>query len=160
MEKIRNQILFRKAPIRLGSAMAALFFLSACSMADYGRLISSPEVTSTFKAYRIEEGYEYYYYGWLGEPDALLGLKKGITIRSDLWQKVDLSQISVQVLIDRVGRNPTKRTGYHVLDPQGNRIGIYFAGGGNATIRMAGATEIDWITPQIRKRDRMGGSND
>ena len=147
-------------PIVFAMVLTALFVLHGCAAGNYGRVMSSPEVTASFKAYEVLEGYTYYYYGQVNEPDAVLGLPQGVTIESKLWKQFDMSQNTFQVLIDRVGRGSTSRNGYHVMDNEGNRIGIYFGTGGNATVQMAGPNQIAWITPQMRRMERRSGFDD
>ena len=146
--------------LRLALAIAALFTLLACSTANQGRLISSSEVYGKFVAYEVREGYTYFFRGQVNRPQALLGLKPGISIQSDLWQPIDFSNHSFQVMVDRTGIDSNRRIGYNLLDPEGNRIGIYFAPGGGATIRMASATEIAWITPVDQRIERRRGFDD
>ena len=122
-------------PIVFAMVLTALFVLHGCAAGNYGRVMSSPEITASFKAYEVLEGYTYYYYGQVNEPDAVLGLPQGVTIESKLWKQFDMSQNTFQVLID-------------------------FGTGGNATVQMAGPNQIAWITPQMRRMERRSGFDD
>ena len=137
-------------------ALAMIFVIPiiACSQ-DFGRLRSSPEVTLKFKQYQVDENLNYYFFGWQGEPTAIIGLQKDITLESDQWQRIDFSDISLQTLVDRIGgRSSVNRSGAIIVDPQGNQMGVWFAGGGTATIKMAGEKRIAYISPTVRVRER------
>jgi hypothetical protein len=127
-------------------------------MENYGRLMSSSEVTLAFKKYEVQDGYTYYFYGWAAEPDAIIGLRNDYTITSDLWEKIDFSKTSMRAMVERLGRNnSTGRTGSVIKDPAGNEIGFWFSTTGTATIKFSGEKQIAFITPQvIQKSNRLG----
>jgi hypothetical protein len=45
-----------------------LIGLSACSMSNYGKLKSNPEITRAFEAYKILPDHKYYYRGTYSRP--------------------------------------------------------------------------------------------
>ena len=55
---------------------ALLFTIGSCSMANYGKLKSEPEVTQAFEAYQILPGHKYYYWGTASRPVAIAGIKE------------------------------------------------------------------------------------
>ena len=115
---------------------------------NYGRLQSSPEVATEFKKYTVSDDYTYYYFGWAGAPDAVIGIRKGIRIESDLWKPVDFTKVSMQHLVDRVGNSDAvDRNGAYIVDPKGERIGIWFSGTpvSSVTVKMAGPDQIAYI---------------
>ena len=137
-----------------GLAIICVLTITACNQ-DFGRLRSSSEVTLKFKQYQVDENLNYYFFGWQGDPTAIIGLQKDITLESDQWQRIDFNEISLQTLVDRVGgRSSVNRNGAFIVDPQGNQIGVWFAGGGTATIKMAGEKRIAYISPSVRVRER------
>jgi hypothetical protein len=148
----KNQSYIKRSLITL--AMICVITIFACSQ-DFGRLRSSPEVTLKFKQYQVDESLNYYFFGWQGDPTAIIGLHKDITLESDQWQPIDFNEISLQTLVDRVGgRSSTNRSGAIIVDPQGNQIGVWFAGGGTATIKMAGEKRVAYISPTVRVKER------
>ena len=137
-----------------GLSIVCALTITACSQ-DFGRLRSSSEVTLKFKQYQVDENLNYYFFGWQGDPTAIIGLQKDITLESDLWQRIDFNEISLQTLVDRMGgRSSVNRSGAFIVDPQGNQLGVWFAGGGTATIKMAGEKRIAYISPSVRVRQR------
>jgi hypothetical protein len=132
--------------------VVTLSALLSCSQ-NFGRLMSSSEVTLKFKQYQVDDTFNYYLFGQQSNPTAIIGLNKDVTLESSLWQKIDFDAISLQTLVDRVSGS-TSRNGAFILDPQGNRIGVWFAGAGTATIKMAGEKRIAYISPSVRVKQR------
>jgi ATP-dependent exoDNAse (exonuclease V) alpha subunit len=134
--------------------MAALL-LAACAAGNYGVLRTNPEVERTFKARQALEGHTYYYYGWIGEPDAVIGIHEDYTLESNRWIRVDLEETPVGLLMDRMTRrDPTNFRGAVLKDPDGNRMGVWFSDSPGATIGMAGDKRIAYITPYPRRIER------
>ena len=142
------------APLAL--TLVTISILAAC-VADRGRLVTSPEIYRKFMSGEIREDYVYYFHGWRGQPDAVLGLKPGIKFESRQWTILENPETEVRPLIERFGRTSQNRFGYHVLDPEGNRIGVYFSEGGLVTIQMASETEIAWIKPTATSGENQRG---
>jgi len=132
--------------------VVTLSALLSCTQ-NFGRLMSSSEVSLKFKQYQIDETFNYYLFGQQSNPTAIIGLHKDYTLESNQWQKIDFDTISLQILVDRMGGS-TSRSGAFILDPQGNRIGVWFAGAGTATIKMAGEKRIAYISPTVRTKQR------
>ena len=145
--------LFYSRLFLIGFTAVFMSTMLACTQ-NYGRLISSSEVTAKFKRFEVDENLNYFLFGQQVNPTAIIGLNKDYTLESDLWQRLDFDTISLQSLVDRMaGGNSTNRSGSFILDPDGNRIGVWFAGGGGATIKMAGEKRIAYISPTVRVRD-------
>jgi hypothetical protein len=149
----------RKPPVLALVLVWAAVTLSGC-LQNYGRLQSSPDVTTDFKKYAVSDDYTYYYFGWAGAPDAIIGIRQGIRIESDRWKPVDFTKVSMQHLVDRVGnRDPVSRNGAYIVDPKGERIGIWFSGTptSSVTVKMAGPDRIAYIAfPTTSGRDVFG----
>ena len=130
--------------------------ISGCATSgNYGVLRSNPEVTREFKHSRPFENHRYYYFGWIGEPDAVIGIQNDYTLLSRLWKPVDLDRISLQVLKDRMlNRDPTNFNGAVLKDSAGNRMGVWFSDARGATIKMAGDKQIAFIRPHPRPIER------
>ena len=122
---------------------------------NYGVLRTDPEVNKEFKHNRAFENHRYYYYGWIGAPDAVIGIQNDYTLLSNLWKAVDLDRISLQVLKDRMlNRDPTNFDGAILKDGAGNRMGVWFSDASGATIKMAGDKQIEFIRPLPRPIER------
>jgi hypothetical protein len=132
----------------------AIFTIIGC-VSNYGSVRSDTGVRLTFVKHQVVDDHTYYYYGFAGEPDAIVGIRNDYTLESDLWKKIDFSKNSFQVMVDRVGsRNSSSRSGYSIYDPQKNRIGIMLSGGGGATVKMAGEKRIAFISVRSKAHKR------
>jgi len=138
--------------------IACLFAIQTAgclSTGNYGVLRTDPEVNKEFKHSRVFENHRYYYHGWIGEPDAVIGIQTDYTLLSRLWKAVDLERISLQVLKDRMlNRDPTNFDGAVLKDAAGNRMGVWFSDASGATIKMAGDKQIEFIRPLPRPIER------
>ena len=112
---------------------------------NFGHMMNSSDVELKFKEYQVDENLNYYIYGSQIKPTAIIGLNKEYTLESKLWHEIDFNEISLQALVDRV----RGRRGAFILDPEDNRIGVWF-GDGTATIKMAGEKRIAFISPSSR----------
>lgn len=135
--------------------VASLVLLGACASGNYGVLRTDPEAEKNFKARRALENHTYYYYGFAGRPEAVIGIRNDYTLESDLWYPVDLEQTPLGVLTDRMmRRDPTNFQGAVLKDPSGNPMGVWFSDSPGATIRMAGEKRIAYIRPYPRRIER------
>ena len=106
----------------------ALIALSGCSISNYGKLRSNPEVTRTFEAYQILPDHKYYYRGTFSRPIAIVGINKNFVLNSKLW----IDRVSLQGL-----GSTTQPWGFTILDKSGNDVGVWYS-----AIRAA-AVQID-----------------
>ena len=135
----------KKEMIRLLPAIflfsTLLFTIGSCSMSNYGKLKSEPEVTQAFEAYRILPGHKYYYWGTNSRPVAIAGIKENYELNSKLWLPIEPESKNFRTLIDRVSLQGTGSTtqpwGFNILDKSGNDVGVWYS-----AIRAA-AVEID-----------------
>ena len=69
--------------------LMGLIAFSGCSMSNYGKLKSTPEVTRAFEAYQILPGHKYYYRGTYSQPVVIVGINKNYELNSKLWVEID-----------------------------------------------------------------------
>ena len=115
--------------------------LSSCSISDYGRLKSNPEVTEAFEAFRKLPDHKYYYRGTSSRPLAIAGINRNYELSSKLWVEIDPDSPDFRTLIERVSLqgsgSTTQPWGFTILDKAGNEVGVWYS-----AIRAA-AVEID-----------------
>ncbi len=121
-----------------------LFFvfvaLGACTMANYGKLKSDPEVARQFQAYRVLPHHNYYYRGTFGQPVAIVGIDDKYRLQSKLWLKIDPASKDFRTLIEKVslqgGGGVIQPWGFAILDAAGNRVGVWYSAIRAATIEV------------------------
>jgi hypothetical protein len=120
---------------------ATLLAVSGCSLENYGKLKSEPEVTQAFEAYQILPEHKYYYWGTSSRPVAIAGINENYTLSSRLWLPIDPESEEFRTMIDRVSLqgsgSTTQPWGFSILDKSGNDVGVWYS-----AIRAA-AVEID-----------------
>jgi hypothetical protein len=111
--------------------MILLAALSACTMANYGKLDSNQEVTKTFETYQILPDHTYYYRGTFSRPFVIVGINNNYELISKLWVSVDPQSKDFRTLIDRVslqGSGSTVRPwGFTILDHSGSAVGVWYS---------------------------------
>jgi hypothetical protein len=115
-----------------------LFFsIFACTTANYGSLRSSSEITNMFDNHQVLSDHLYYFSGLQGVPNAIIGIHPNYSLRSRTWQQVDLSSSTLKKWVFRMKHvQLTKPRGAWILDPDGNRVGIWFSAQRQTSVRM------------------------
>jgi hypothetical protein len=117
--------------------LSLYFSLFACTTPNYGTLQPSSEVTNIFENNRILSDHAYYYIGLQGVPDAIIGVHPNYSLRSDRWRKIDFTALTLKTWVFRMTAVPlVKPEGAWILDPDGNRIGIWFAAQRQTVVRL------------------------
>jgi hypothetical protein len=108
-------------------ALTALF-LAGCIVPSYGRLQSDPEVTRVFEQSQILSNHQYYINGFQRVPYAIIAIDGRYQLRSKRWQPIDIDGTTLNQLVYRMEHvyslNPR---GAWILDPEGNRLGIWYS---------------------------------
>lgn len=118
-------------PARSCLVLAALaVLLSACATANTGGVRHSREVAQAFETYFVEPDYNYYLYNQENYPYAVAGLKKPYFIESYDWRPLDPNSDKYRNVIDLVKDFPrgfSQPYGSYILNPQGERIGMWYS---------------------------------
>ncbi len=105
--------------------------LIGCSMSNYGKLKSTPEVTRAFEAYQILPGHKYYYRGTYSRPVVIAGINENYKLNSKLWIEIDPKSKDFRKLIDKVSLQGSGSTtdpwGFTILDNSGRDVGVWYS---------------------------------
>ncbi|MBT8366672.1 MAG: hypothetical protein KJP23_18430 [Deltaproteobacteria bacterium] len=128
---------------RYSSAVIVLLIASLISgcFENYGRLKHNNDITRAFQTYQVEPEYKYYYYGRTNMPYAIIGIDRAYHMRSRIWREVEQDTKKFQNMVFWIWediryayqRNFTQ--GAYILDPEGNKVGIWYSGLWSAAIR-------------------------
>jgi hypothetical protein len=132
----------------------------ACTIANQGGLHLSREVNNLFESYQVLDNYNYYYSGPDNRPNAILGIHKDYTLRSNLWKPVDLTpdQLRLWIRMMTDHRGTTLRTyGARVIAPDGNDIGMWYSPWNWTAVRMEDDRHVVINTPVRSPMDRERG---
>lgn len=107
--------------------ISILALLVGCA-AKYGSIQRDAEVQQAFESNQIPSGYKYYYYGYDTRPYVVFGIDPKYEMDSYMWREVmpDTEEFKgmVRWIWEDYGYN---KFGANILDPNGNKIGIYYS---------------------------------
>jgi hypothetical protein len=105
--------------------------LSGCTMSNYGKLKSTPEVKQSFETYQILPNHKYYYRGVKSRPTVIVGINENYELNLKLWVQIDTESEDFRRLIDIVslqgGGTSTQPWGFRILDNAGNDVGVWYS---------------------------------
>lgn len=118
--------------ILLCGLFLSLNFCTFLSTKNFGKFLPDNHVTSAFDNAEISPEFNYYITGSDTYPRSILGLKKSITLDSDLWKKIELKQEEFKELTSRMLQRAiqccgSRPYGFAVLDDKGKQIGIWYS---------------------------------
>ena len=129
----------------------ALTALGGCSMANYGKLKSNPDITRAFEAYQIMPDHKYYYRGTQSRPFVIVGINENYELNSKLWVAIDPQSKDFRTLIDRVsiqGSGTTTRPwGFVILNPAGRDVGVWYSAIRAAAVEINENNQIVNLSP-------------
>jgi hypothetical protein len=138
------------------SGTVILFFmfltiLGGCTMSNYGRLESNPDITSAFEAYQIMPDHTYYYRGSASRPFVIVGIHKNFDLNSKLWVEVDPQTKDFRSVIDRIsfqGMGGTTRPwGFRIFDQTDRAVGVWYSASRAAAVEVNENNQIVKLTP-------------
>ncbi len=166
MKNIQNKqsqdinIIKKSIGLVLSFFLISTFFAITAEAGSYGQLVRSNKVSHEFKTGKISTAYSYYYTGWRGEPDAIIGIIEGTVLKSKLWKPFDPEKISIRTLIQQMFRRDSSNFyGAWIKDDRGEVLGIWFSDRDGAKIKMAGDKQIAYISPKTRSQTRFRSRN-
>lgn len=128
------------------AAAALPAVITACATSSGARLDRSKEVLDSFRAYEVLPGYRYFTSGPGDTPDAILGIKEGYTLKSEVWKETkmtpELLKRQVRQMDNLFDAEETGLLGSSVVDDQGNQVGIWYSAVGTTQVEMTGPKEI------------------
>jgi hypothetical protein len=143
-----------------GIALAMVFAGCAGTSA---RLDRSQEVFKSFQAAQVMPGYTYYTTGMENNPDAILGIADGYTLKTDRWKEREMTPDSLRQLVgmmdDEFGATGFGLSGAAVLNDKAEQIGIWYSVIDHTTVTMISETEVTVSPPsavEIRGRRKDG----
>ena len=135
------------------AALVLIFSVVAVGCAgSYGRLQRDPQVTKAFDDNTVNPEYQYYYYGRSNQPYIIVGIDRSYNMESRMWRSVEpnsdqFKEMVYWIWID-VLYGYQREKGAHILDPQGNRVGLWYSHLWWAAIRFSDDNRIE-IMPDV-----------
>jgi len=109
-------------------ALAVLVLMAAGCTKNYGQFSKSAEVSLAFQQGDHQPDYQYFYAGRDNMPYAIIGIDRSYTVPSRYWIPFDPESGMLRKMSDNMyGKHSYYPAGYHILDPDGNIIGVWFS---------------------------------
>ena len=132
--------------------LSLFFFLSSCATQNIGKLQPNADITNIFEDHQILPDHIYYYSGLQGVPDAIIGIHSDYSLRTDQWQQTDLTSLTLEKWIFRMQAVQLMRPqGAWILDPDGNRVGIWFSTLRQTPVRLQQNNRVVIVPPKPPK---------
>ena len=108
--------------------IAVLMLMVAGCTKNYGRFAKSNEVGLAFRQGDRQSDYRYYYSGRDNMPYAIIGIDPSYTVPSRYWILFEAEQEILSKMSENMyGKHTYSPTGFHIMDPDGNIIGVWFS---------------------------------
>ena len=125
--------------------------LSGCTMSNYGKLKSTPEVKQSFETYQILPNHKYYYRGVKSRPTVIVGINENYELNLKLWIQIDTESEDFRMIIDRVSLQGMggayEPWGFRILDAAGNDVGVWYSALSNAAVQINENRQITNLAP-------------
>jgi hypothetical protein len=121
---------------------AVLAAIAGCAAGNGARLDRNLQVLNDFMAARVLPDHSYYTTGPPSAPNAILGVSTDYTLVSERWTERDMTPELLRRLVGRMNTEfrstASGLLGAHVLDPEGEKIGVWYSGVGITAVVMLG----------------------
>ena len=143
-------------------AVIMMAAIAGCAAGSGARLDRSQEVFDGFMAGTVLTGYTYYTTGMENNPDAILGIKGGTTLKTERWKERKMTGQLLKQMVGEMnsayGAVGAGLLGSAVLNDQGEQIGVWYSPVGMATVEMITATEVRVSPPNAVELQKLQGS--
>jgi hypothetical protein len=144
------------------AGVAVAMVLVGCAGTS-ARLDRSQEVFESFQGSQVLPGHRYYTTGMVNNPDAILGVADGYTLKTERWKEREMTPDLLRQLVGRMDDEFSAvgfgLAGSAVLNDKGEQIGIWYSVMDHTIVQMISETEVTVSPPsavEIRGR-RKGG---
>jgi hypothetical protein len=127
-------------------AIMILLILPGC-MGSYGRIKSNPDLTAAFKNNLELPDYNYYYCGRENLPYAVVGIDPQYEFQDRVWFKIETKADVYKKAAGIIAWDTTWSRGADILDPEGNRIGIWFSYYNSTTVKVGPDNKVAVTNP-------------
>lgn len=141
LQKTTRKVLFPAGQEIILLVLCGLFFWS-CALLPKTTITFQPDsnLTKMFENAEVPPGYTYFYFGPEAAPSVILGMDPQYRFQQSLWKQVDLTREKLKAWTDyldvthRFG--PNYYAASHIIDGQGNRIGVWYSYHHWATVKI------------------------
>ena len=125
--------------------------LGGCTLSNYGKLKSNPEIKQSFETYQILPNHKYYFRGVKSRPTVIVGINENYELNSNLWVQIDPESEDFRTIIDRVSLQGMGTTaepwGFNIIDHAGNYVGVWYSAIRAAAVKVNENRQIVNLSP-------------
>jgi hypothetical protein len=159
MEKTQNTINSWQGLFTLLAAFLALFLLAGCAGGNYGKLNKNRDLDNMFLNYEVLPDHRYYTTGGYDAPNAILAIHRDYALDNpgNLWVAIpNVDSGQMRKWIDTIAPDQNYRWSgryfaAYITDPNGKRVGAWFAIENYTTIKFLEGNKIQVYTPQLNQ---------
>ena len=113
-------------------------------LGGYGGYRTSSEVDRLFSTYQVLSDHTYYYTGSDTRPGAILTIHNDYTLTSaDLWNRKAVTADDLRYWVSAMTSNLSNLPfGYYIVDPDGRRLGVFYATWDRGAVEMTGDRQV------------------
>ena len=141
------------------AAILALFLLIGCAGGNYGKLDRDRDLDNMFLNYEVLPDHLYYSTGGYDAPNAILAIHRDYELDNpgELWVSVpNIDSTQIRKWVDTIAPEQNYRysNAYfasYILDPNGQRVGVWYSYDNFATVKFLEENKIQVYTPELRQ---------
>jgi len=138
-------------------AILALFLLIGCAGGNYGKLDRDRDLDNMFLNYEVLPDHLYYSTGGYDAPNAILAIHRDYELDNpgELWVSVpNIDSTQIRKWVDTIAPEQNYRysNAYfasYILDPNGQRVGVWYSYDNFATVKFLEENKIQVYTPEL-----------
>lgn len=135
--------------------IAILLIAQGCT-GSYGRIKTNPELTAVFKNRQALPDYNYYYCGREALPYAVVGIDPQYEFKDRVWHRIESKADLYERAAGVLAWDDNWSRGADILDPEGNRIGIWFSYFDTTTVKVGPGNAVAVYNPYNPNRPPFG----
>ena len=121
-----------------------IFTVFAGCTGNFGKFNRDEQVWHAFENNQLSTDYKYFYNGHHNITYAILGLDPKYRLESKFWREIEPNTEEFRGLASRLWEDYDRyRYGANLLDPTGNKIGVWYSSVYVASIRFYGDNRVE-----------------
>ena len=149
----------RNRLLTLIAASITIFLLVGCAGGNYGTMHRDRDLDNMFLNYEVLPDHRYYTTGGYDAPNAILAIHRGYELDNvgNLWVPVtDISSALMRKWIDTIApeqnyRHTNAYFAAYILDPNGKKIGAWYAIESQTTVKFLEGNKVQVYTPRLNQ---------
>jgi len=150
----------RNRLITLLIAILAIFLLAGCAGGNYGKLHRDRDLDNMFLSFQVLPDHHYYTTGGYDAPQAILAIQNDYELvdTGNLWVTIpNVSSDQIRKWVDTIGpddnfRGKNAYYAAYIMDPDGKRVGVWYAFEPFATVKFYAGNKIEVYPPDLNLR--------